>query len=141
MEVSYIIIPLSKQNETAFNEELQTLFPFATLKYVEVKEQKALVVYKNIELLLASRRCAEEQAYAVDDNIALFSRNHPYLKIAVIEFLSTGENSFYQGYVLKNRKRILEHSNLHDGHIPLLKEILVQYEGPEFEAFSKDFVT
>lgn len=140
MEVFYVIIPVSSQNEMAFNTELLKLFPYGKLKFMHLHEQKILVVFKDVEKLVTEQHCSEEAAYDIDGKVDLFSRNHPYLKIAVVEMIGDNSNKFFQGYVVRNKKKLITHSNLNDGHIPILKEVFPEYVGPDFEAFSQEFI-
>lgn len=139
MEASYIILPLVDYNENAFNVELGELFPLCRIVIIDYYTQRFLVVYKDIEALLSDER-AEKEVYAYDDKIEHFSRKHPYLDIAVIQVVGEENNFFYDGYILKNKKRIKEQSGMHDAYIPIIKHFIPHCKGFDLNIFTKDFL-
>lgn len=140
MEVSYLIIPLVKGGENTFNQELTKLFPFGKMKVINVHNQLLLTLYFDIDNLLNVGICNEEQLLQTEEIIHSFSRKHPYLKLLYLH-ITGGSVCFYEGYLLKNRNKLMEKSGLEDSYLPLIQALVPVYEERTFEPFLSAFVS
>lgn len=139
MEASYILLPLVDYNENAFNAELSELFPFCRVVNIDYHTQRFLIAFKDIEALLNDEN-AEKEVYEYDTKIEYFSRKHPYLDIAVIHVVGEDKNCFYDGYILKNRKKIKEYSGMHDAYVPIIKHFMPECRGVDLNIFTREFL-
>lgn len=140
MEVSYLIVPLVKGGENTFNQELSKLFPFGKMKVLNVHNQLLLTLYFEIDNLLDLGVCNEEQLLQTEEIVHSFSRKHPYLKLLYLH-ITCGGVCFYEGYLLKNRNKLMEKSGLDDSYLPLIQELVPAYEERNFEPFLRAFVS
>ncbi|MEK6494109.1 hypothetical protein [Myroides odoratimimus] len=131
MEMSYIVVPLVDCNENAFNHELSMLFPSSNIVNVLCHQKQFLVVYRDIDTLI--HEVKDVSAY--DNGIESFSRRHPYLDIAVLQVLGKEKTCFYDGFIMKNKKKIKEHSGMHNAYIPLLKHFIPEFDGSDLTIF------
>ena len=137
MEVLYIVIALHTENKQAFTAELSALFPFASLELVEDKEEPLLLLSMGIDEICWTN--FNDSVFFLEENIALFSRKHPYLKIGVLNKIGQMETCFYEGYIMKNRQIIFEYAGLQQGYQPLLKQLLKQYDEAQTSIFATLF--
>ncbi len=126
MEILYVIIVLHAENKQAFTDELKILFPFASMKFVDCQEETLLLLTINIDEICWTN--FDVSVLFLDEKIAGFSRIHPYLKVGVITKIGQLNTFFYDGYIMKNKQIVFEHGELHDGYIPLLKQLLTNVE-------------
>lgn len=139
MEVSYLIIPLVEGNENAFNLELKKLFPYGIMKTLLVNEQLLLALYFDIDYLLELEVCNEDELYQMEEEILAFARKHPYLKVLHLHITGGEGIYFYEGYILKNRKKYLKKSGLDDAFLPLFQELIPSFKERSFEPFITSF--
>lgn len=137
MEVLYIVIALHAENKQAFTAELSHLFPFATLELVEDKEESLLLLSMAIDEICWTN--FNGSVFFLEENIALFSRKHPYLKIGVLNKIGQLHLCFYEGYIMKNRQIIFEYAGLQQGYQPLLTQLLEQYDERQTPIFTALF--
>ncbi|WP_410880771.1 hypothetical protein [Myroides sp. DW712] len=137
MEVLYIVIALHAENKQAFTAELCALFPFAFLDFVEDKEEPLLLLSMGIDEICWTN--FNGSVFFLEENIALFSRKHPYLKIGVLNKIGQMQTCFYEGYIMKNRQIIFEYAGLQQGYQPLLKQLLKQYDEAQASIFATLF--
>ncbi|AJA70735.1 hypothetical protein HXZ81_12620 [Myroides odoratimimus] len=138
MEMSYIVVPLVDCNENAFNQELSKLFPFSNIVNVVCHQKQFLVVYRDINIPETEPKEINEVC-EYDNKIEYFSRKHPYLDIAVLQVLGEAKNCFYDGFIMKNKKKIKEHSGMHNAYIPILQYFMPDYDGSDLSIFSSNF--
>lgn len=139
MEVSYLIFVVNEQNPKEFIPDLQSRFPFSVIKFLSLNNKKLLVLFNNINFLLKYRICQEEQAYHMEDVVRGFAKKYPYLKLVYIYMLGNQSMGYYEGFVLKNKTKLVQSGGLNDSYKALLKQI-IPFEGNYFEAFTKDFI-
>ncbi|KUF43122.1 hypothetical protein AV926_07865 [Myroides marinus] len=139
MEMSYIIVPLVDCNENAFNQEVSKLFPLSNIVNVVCHQKQFLIVYRDIDTMINGINRVDE-IYEYDNMIERFSRNHPYLDIAVIQVLGEDKNRFYDGFIMKNKKKVKEHSGMHNAYYPIFQYFIPDFDGSDLEIFSKDFI-
>lgn len=137
MEILYVIIVLHAENKQAFTIELKTLFPFATIEYVAYEENSLLLLSINIDEICWTD--FDFSVFFLEDKITSFSRNHPYLKIGVINKIGQVDMCFYDSYILKNKQIVFEYAELYKGYIPLLKELLGQNDDRPLAVFDAIF--
>ncbi|MGS4344946.1 hypothetical protein ACKUSY_04920 [Myroides odoratus] len=137
MEVLYIVIALHAENKQAFTAELSALFPFASLELVEDKEEPLLLLSMGIDEICWTN--FNGSVFFLEENIELFSRKHPYLKIGVLNKIGQMQTCFYEGYIMKNRQIIFEYAGLQQGYQPLLKQLLKQYDEAKTSIFATLF--
>lgn len=140
MEVSYVIIPVIEGRETVFNAELKEIFPLSKIKYITVQNQILLVLYTDIDIVLGEKICSEEVAYKGEEDIIKFSRMRPYLKCMFMYMIYAGANTYYEGFVARNKKKLVEASGTNDSYIRLIKEIIPDYSQNSFLPFTREFV-
>ncbi|WP_010252856.1 hypothetical protein [Myroides injenensis] len=140
MEVSYVIIPVIEGRETVFNNELREIFPLSKIKYVTIQSQRLLVLFTDIDIVLGKKICSEEVAYKGEEDIIQFSRMRPYLKCMFIYMIYAGENIYYEGFVARNKRKLVEASGTNDSYIKLITEIIPDYSEYSFLPFTREFV-
>ncbi|EPH13805.1 hypothetical protein VSP10_10310 [Myroides odoratimimus] len=138
MEMSYIVVPLVDCNENAFNQELSKLFPMSNIVHVVCHQKQFLVVYRDIDTPVTGAKGVKEVC-EYDNGIESFSKRHPYLDIAVLQVLGEEKNCFYDGFIMKNKKKIKEHSGMHNAYIPILQYFMPDYDGSDLSIFSSNF--
>lgn len=139
MEMSYIIVPLVDCNENAFNQELSKLFPLSNIVNVVCHQQSFLIVYRDIDTLISTTSDVD-QICEYDNMIEYFSRKHPYLDIAVIQVLGENSNRFYDGFIMRNKKKVKEHSGMHNAYFPIFQYFIPSFDGSDLDIFSSDFL-
>lgn len=137
MEILYVIIALHAENKQAFTAELSALFPFATIEYVAYEENSLLLLSINIDEICWTD--FDFSVFFLEDKIASFSRNHPYLKIGVINKIGQVDMCFYDSYILKNKQIVFEYAELYKGYAPVLKQLLEQSDDAPFAVFDAIF--
>lgn len=133
MEAAFLILEVSQKNPTQFIPDLEDLFPLAVVDILTLKDKKILVLYNNIKSFLDQSLCEEEIAYALEGGVVEFSHKHPYLQMVYIYAIGDTSMVFCEGFVLKNRKKIIQNSGTKDAYLVLLEQIL-----PSGEDFFKD---
>jgi|GEM_PF-2577144 len=137
MEVLYVVIVLHAENKQAFTAELSALFPFARMEFLGDKKEPLLLLSINIDEICWTD--FEGSVFFLEENIAQFSRKHPYLKIGVINRIGQSQLFFYEGFIMKNRQIIFEQKGLQQGYQLLLKELLSQYDDLQAPIFATLF--
>lgn len=126
MENLYLVIVLHVENQQAFTAELNTLFPFGTMDFVSYNDDTLLFMTIDIEEICWTN--FDVSVLFLDQNIALFSHKHPYLRIGVINKIGQHQNCFYDSYIIKNKQIIFEHAELNRGYVVVLKQLLESKE-------------
>ncbi len=139
MEISYLIIPLVRGNENAFNLELKKLFPFGIMKTLMVNNQLLLALYFDVDYLLDLKVCSEEELYQMEEEVLIFAKKHPYLKVLYLHITGAGGVYFYEGYVVKNKNKYLEKSGVGNAFLPLVQELVPSFDERCFEPFISSF--
>ncbi|MHC5353662.1 hypothetical protein ACYSNX_05665 [Myroides sp. LJL115] len=133
MEVAFLFLEVSQNNPSEFTQQLQYLFPLAVIDILTLKDKKILVLYNDIKSFLDQDLCQEEIAYALESGVVEFSNKYPYLELVYVYVIGCRSMVFSEGFVLKNRKKIIQNSGTKDAYLVLLQEIL-----PIEEDFFKD---
>ncbi|WP_158962850.1 hypothetical protein [Myroides fluvii] len=141
MEILYVVIVLHAENKQAFTDELNVLFPFATMEVVAYEGNSLLLLSVNVDEICWTG--FNVSVFFLEDKIASFSRKHPYLKIGVVNKIGQTHLCFYDGYIMKNKQIVFEYAELYKGYVPLLKQLLEQNDDrplPIFDAiFTKEY--
>ena len=140
MEVLYVLIPVVENKEEVFNRELKNLFPLAKMKYLTLFGQRLLILYFDVQYLTRNRQVSDEQIYMAENKVQEFGRRHPYLKLGFIQMTGAGALRFFDGFLFKNRNKLVEVDGLDTSYVSILQGLIPQFTGQDFEPFTPSFV-